>query len=928
MKKGLLSCSGFLLLLLCSIQPVWSQTPSQITNIRFGKHTGFSRLVFDLKGPKPLMVGPVKGDSLPIYFDEVMMDTSLQENKPPAHTGLSAINVEREDDRSVVVLTLRDPKQEAKYFYMNSEKTGSNEYRLILDFHNPATYKEGAGTLVPRIEKVETAVAASNAMEIPAPPISSPPPPKPASMPTTATVDMPVEVEDGNDTAEKASGSVVTPEPKGEEEPETANEPENDISQPGELSGEMGITAMTATKDLMNSKASEYRDFNVVSGDVLLSYDKPDKHHLELSGEHIGQSDQQYSLGGGRYGAFDLNIKYGELPHQYAYDAKTLYSGVGSADLNINDALQTDLQNLTGDPQAQTNLLINVLSDAESGDPGILRKSQSLNLSVLALDPFRFRIETGMETKKGTRPRFGSFGLANTIELFEPIDSKTMDIRLVGEYAGKNLFLNAAYYYQIYDNNLNYLDFDNPFRIDDTLGGPAEGRIALAPDNQYQGISLSGSYGNLPLHTRLSATASLGWMTQDADLNAFTTNSAVTVPIDYTDPSNLPRDSANTKVDTTLLQLKLSSRPSSFMNISGGYYFFDYDNRSDVLNFVNGYVNSDSLPVTTPVKTLPVSYKKTKTDLDLGFRLASATRLNLNYDYKTTDRTNSEVERQKDHVFGAAFDTRPKDWLDLRLAYDHTMTDIDGYNYQVYLDSGQDLSELPTLRKYNQADVDKDRFRLSATVHPTPTAALSSHLTYGVDNYTDSPFGLVENKYLGAGIDLDWTLFRRLNLHGFYNYEQYRNFQVGRGYFDADGDGTPTEIDWSAEGIDQVNTLGLDINYTILSDRLFFKLSYIYSKVDGKIDFGNPGVNALAFDEVDDVVFHQFESSIAYAFTKKFRFKIGCLWEKTDYSDYNKSGFTLLPVNNNDTYNGAVLSDTLPKSYDVLAFYTMLTFHF
>ena len=184
--------------------------------------------------------------------------------------------------------------------------------------------------------------------------------------------------------------------------------------------------------------------------------------------------------------------------------------------------------------------------------------------------------------------------------------------------------------------------------------------------------------------------------------------------------------------------------------------------------------------------------------------------MNFTYAYKTMDRTNSEVSHQSDQVFGTSMDTRPADWLDLRLAYDHTITDIGDYNYQVYLDSGQDLNEFPSLRKYNQADVNKDRVRLTGTVYPTDATALTGNLTYGRDDFTNSPYGLTEDNYFAAGLDADWSLSKRLQLHGFYNYEKYMNKQHAQGYFDGTGDGIETLTDWRAQGTDVVHTLGYE----------------------------------------------------------------------------------------------------------------------
>ncbi len=57
---------------------------------------------------------------------------------------------------------------------------------------------------------------------------------------------------------------------------------------------------------------------------------------------------------------------------------------------------------------------------AATGDPDIKRKKLSGDLELVALDPFSIRAEFSREEQDGTRPFFGSFGLNNALEIFEP----------------------------------------------------------------------------------------------------------------------------------------------------------------------------------------------------------------------------------------------------------------------------------------------------------------------------------------------------------------------------------------------------------------------------------------------------------------------------------------------------------------------------
>ena len=703
--------------------------------------------------------------------------------------------------------------------------------------------------------------------------------------------------------------------------------------RPSELSGQVDLTLRPVISGEDDSaQFAQYRDFNAVAGGWSIRGEKDERYYVQSQGADIGQEDQSVTLRGGMHGKFKLDLKYDEIPHRYAFDAKTLYSGVGSQNMTLDNQLQTDLEGLAGDPVGQANRLISAYTTADTGDPMVQRKALALKADLTALDPFTFQAEISRETQEGTRPILGAFGQTHALELFEPIDNQTFDVKLIAEYAHKDVLFNATYNYQQFENQFDTLTFDNPFRITDAAGDPSRGSMSLAPDNAYHNLSLSGSLMNLPLKSRISATAAWGLMKQDQQLAPFTVNTALTAPFDYTDRNNLPRQSADAQVRTTLYNLTLASRPAAFLDLKGHVRYFKYDNQTDGLIISNGYVNSDSDAIvgglSVPIQTLALSYEKTKADLALGFDLAAATRLNLTYAYRLTDRTNSEVKKQHDNVYGASVSHRFADWADLKAGYERTQTNIDDYNSEIYLQGGQDLSELPALRKYNQADVAKDRIRLSATVYPADTLVLGSTLTYGYDNYSNSPYGLTEDKYYSASVDTDWALNARLHLNAFYSYEKYENYQLGRGEFDEDNDGIATVTDWQAIGKDEIHTLGLGADYILIPERLDCGLNYSYAKTNGRVDFFIPNGTVDSFDNSDDATLQTLNLHLTYKIRKRYSITVGYLWEKFDYDDYSTQGFTPVPVDGTGAYQGAVLSGTLPADYNASIFFTKLSLKF
>jgi hypothetical protein len=81
------------------------------------------------------------------------------------------------------------------------------------------------------------------------------------------------------------------------------------------------------------AKFNEYGDMqNGLYGDVKLKYDD-DKYYVDFYSRNMFYDTQSYDLEGGKWGAFKFNINYNEIPHNFTYDAKTLYSGAGTDNL-------------------------------------------------------------------------------------------------------------------------------------------------------------------------------------------------------------------------------------------------------------------------------------------------------------------------------------------------------------------------------------------------------------------------------------------------------------------------------------------------------------------------------------------------------------------------------------------------------------------
>jgi MtrB/PioB family decaheme-associated outer membrane protein len=729
------------------------------------------------------------------------------------------------------------------------------------------------------------------------------------------------------------------------------------------VQGMSSITFRTVSGERESAKFQEYREIpDGVSGNILLNY-RSKNYQLDLTARDIAEDDQNVSISMGRYGRYRIELIYDKLPHRFAFDAKTLYAGTGTGNLVLSDRLQQDLQgNFDGDiVPNQTQLVARLQSyfdGAASTDLELFRENGMVNIDVMALNPFNMRIEFRREEREGTRPFAGSFGFSNVNEIPEPIDYETTSIKFIAEYAQRPFYVSGSYYFSTFRNNIDTLTWGNPFRATDSTSanaytqtnqnGPSKGLIDLYPGNDYHNFSLTGSYMDLPLRSRVSATISRGWMRQDDALVPYTTNTAITTP-------SLPASKVDAKVNTSLYNVLFTSRPLSFMHAKAKYRYYRYDNDTEQLQFA--HVRFDATLLSDTEENLPTSYNKNTAGMEFAFDVFKATTLTLGYTYDQTKRTHREASKTEDDIYGVSIDTKPLSWIDFKISYERSERDGD-YDFRVpFEDVTGDPPQLPFLVKYDEADRDRDRIQLLTTVYPIEPLTVTASATYGKDKFEDSAFGLLEDQHQIYSLDADYALTERLNFNTFYSYERYKNENNARQWVpttscivDADttsGECTDpynavTSLDspsnWIAESQDRVNTVGAGLNTALIPQKLDFDVTYSFSKTDGEVELSSVvGANIdvdpnnftpAGFESVDDITIQILHAKLKYQFSKGLSLAVGYLWEIFDISDFSDEGFTFVPTTTTGTFNGALLMGVLPKDYTASVIYTKLTYKF
>jgi MtrB/PioB family decaheme-associated outer membrane protein len=394
------------------------------------------------------------------------------------------------------------------------------------------------------------------------------------------------------------------------------------------------------------ARFEEFRD--VPEGAVFefgrFAWDPKDKNfHLSATAIDAAQKDQRYFLNLAMPGTFSFDASYVEIPRFYSSGSKTLWSGVGTGRLTIDEPFRQGAETAAGAPTAPfpSSALKAYMDAAVAGANPFDLKTQRKDLKG-ALD-FTFTPELTLsltalnEKKEGTKPLgFGTYirrqALAGTpgtgagnfwresveargSELVEPLQYKTTELGATFTWAKNGNSALAGWFGSRFRNDISALYFDNPFeaspgRSSSTIFDPksdqepaapngnnnlrglfARSSTALWPDNDYNRFFANVSL-RLGDRTRLNASAARSTLTQDDAFLPYAENDQVVYSgvagqpgVVYAKDAPLPRASLDGKMTTTEADVKLNARVLDTLNLRAGYRYYDLDDQRPEILF-------------------------------------------------------------------------------------------------------------------------------------------------------------------------------------------------------------------------------------------------------------------------------------------------------------------------------------------------------
>jgi len=727
--------------------------------------------------------------------------------------------------------------------------------------------------------------------------------------------------------------------------------------------------------DRVSSKFQEYRDVRSGITAGLEGHFRSQNNVLNVVARQIGRKDQDMILDGGMPGVYSFGLNYSETPHNYQFDAKSLYSGLGTGYLSLPDGMQTDLQSSTSNAQYQAKLLGYVNSGADNVDLSLHRQTLGAEFQVIATYPFVLKASASNESREGVRPWSASFGFGNFVEIPWTVDYDTKDLRVVAEFfkPESNIYVNAGYRFSDFQDHVQTLTFDNPGRITDAPGnlncifacGPTMGRMALYPSNKYHELNATVAVKNLPWHSTFNAYVSGGFMRQDEELLPFSSNSATVVPMrspvspafNATDPSGLPRRTAESAMDTRTVSMRWTSDFTKKMRVVGQYRFYGLQNNQEPFEMYE-FVREDEdirRPETVggTYRTVPAEYSRHTAIAEGTYQFSMRNKASVVYTFERMNRELREVEWMNDHKLKLEWDTTLFGALEVKSWLEHTKRSTADYDFDLYnIYQGNPAAHpmLPWLLKFDESPYDKNELQVMATYALTDASTISTHFqAHNTDfNVTDLhersmtatgvttqttdalSFGVRNESMSSFGIDYTWAPTQYLSIFAEGGVEERAYEQVDR-QWTVNGISDPytrqrtqeSHSNWEADVRNRYLTAGFGGEISFIPDRLKLALQWVYSKSDGRHDYYSAvgtatvdDVNVFVpqpFEDVDDTTFSSFNPELTYDYNEHISLAAGYQFERWTIDDYNYKGFTYVPLYT--TGVALLMNGLLPEDY-------------
>ncbi|MBB5014801.1 MtrB/PioB family decaheme-associated outer membrane protein [Rehaibacterium terrae] len=568
--------------------------------------------------------------------------------------------------------------------------------------------------------------------------------------------------------------------------------------------------------------------------------------YVRVRADDLGLRSREARVEFGRQGDYRVRIDYDQMPTRRG-TVKTPFTGIGGNTLTLPAGWVAG-----ANTAAMTRLLPNL------GEIELEVERRRVGLGLAKLLPGRWELTAGIrhEERDGLKSLGGvignSGGNPRAALLPEPIDHRTREFDAAARYAGRKTQFELRYHLSGFDNANTALTWQNPFAQiagwAPGVGYPGgQGRAALPPDNRFHQASALGGW-NVSARTRVTADIALGRMTQNDPFLPYTVNPVLAASI----VQPLPRASLDGRIDTTVANLRISSRPHPRLHWAASYRYDDRDNRTprDEYVYIGGDSQNQDASATSSRRRFnePASFREQRLRVEAGWRIDGRTRLSGAIERRQTNRTYSVRERADEDLFSLSLQRGFGERVDASLTlsradrsgstYHGSEPFLSGYAPAYTATVPGQWDNPPGLRRWYLADRERERAQLRVNFTPTPRWTFGLDGSWADEDYTRSELGLTAARARALTLDAAFVPAEALSFHGFYSRETFDFDQTGASIRTATrlADAVDPARRWRARHRDEVDSAGLGVAFKPRPARYQLGADLLYARSDNAID--------------------------------------------------------------------------------------------
>lgn len=506
---------------------------------------------------------------------------------------------------------------------------------------------------------------------------------------------------------------------------------------------------------------------------------------LKLLGRNLGLQNRDVRFEHNKQGHWSYFIDFSQTPRYEPFTAVTAVTGIGSAHLDV--------------PTSPT-----------AGEPAQLkteRETISFGMSRYLPGNFELQLHFRNEEKDGSR----IFGRGNRLGpplpgvvggyefLPEPINYSTRQFGGTLNYNGKELQVSGGYFGTMFVNKNTALHTTGGSSVGGIYAPSQFSPIALPPDNQSHQLFLSAGYSfNPTTHGTFKAA-----YTHATQTDSFFATQLLAPGVG----NNL-----GGKIDTTLVQGGITSRPLPKLSVLANVRFEDRDDNTPVLLYNPLARQPDLNGNSWSGLNHPRSFSTLTSRVEANYTLPMNFRLIGGIDYEHWDRrwqpTFVGHRAKTDEIsYRAEIRRNLADTLTGSIAYIHS--DRFGSPFISTATATGDYFNL--IAPINLSDRSRDKVRLSLNWEPIEPLSLQVMIDESFDNYghrSGSNLGLRNGSARNYSLDAAYTFSENLQVVGWFSRNETHIDQASRNWSPADGS---REV-WSANLQNIGTSFGADIN--------------------------------------------------------------------------------------------------------------------